>query len=1127
MNKKTMLLSAWCLGGMLLSAAPLPSLAQTPLYGVFEQSVERSTSYSNKFDFREVELRTTFTSPCNGTGCPGQRTINFFGFYDGDGQGAQTGDTWKFRFMPDEVGQWSYAYCWSEDEAPCTPGNSGTFNVVDTGLPGPLKVATDRTWYFMNSRGQPFHWRGYGIHHFLNFTDTGRIATETAELEDVLEERVIGRGYNALMWLQMGDRFRQSAGQGADEWADSWWVDPPSAGQEPDRRRFNIATFRATEEALHLLKDHGVHVFNFATFLTQGNQCIEKTEVFFPKCSLNGTDPFPFEDLQVFLRYFVARFGAFYNFFGWSPTWEWFDIWTPEEVDQIMSYVDEIDPWKRMQTVHDNSFSTFDWLDFSMRQCPGRELKRCNVHGTLQDRSRFSGLDQPPSHGYDDPDPNSSGGIGGPFADNPIIASEDLWESYQGISDDFENWDMPQNRDESRRTAWGSLLAGVMPLYTDYHIWTSAEPPADGAGEADMHLMFDFVYLKTNYRQYQQLNELVSSPSGQTVAAGILGQEYLVYDEDGGGITITLPSATFSKLWYNPATGAEFEEGTVQGNGQQLTIDPPTVLANIDGVLLLKATSPGSGAPTDGLLIHHTYNEGSGTTAGDSSGNGNQGQINGASWDDGETESALLFDGVDDHVSISSNQLGQISTGLTIAAWVYLDASSDVWKTIVSRQVGSTADEHFFLGLNGTQARFFVNTGAGYSDYEVGVDLNQGQWYHLVGVYDGSSTRLYVNGQLGFTRLHSGNFAADSTPLIVGGNVNSSNGPLEERFAGRVDNLRIYTRGVSASEVGLLASEVNAGSGVAITAPALGTVFSPGQTVMATGTGDNLVWGIDRIGDGLGDFASGSGSSITFTVPADSTTSQSIQIKLSGSGGTTDRTYAIGSGGGTVSITTPPLGTIFSPGQTVTATGTGSNLVWGIDRIGDGLGDFASGSGSSITFTVPADSTPSQTIQIKLSGTEGSADRTYAINSSSFTVTIDSVSTSQPYAVAAAQVGALEFIDRNYTITTLSSALAGGTLIQAANDDKFVTANSHLSFTVSAAASIYVAWDSRVVGSPAWLDGSWTLTGEAYVSDGGSVANVYVKNVAAGQVTLGGTLASPAQDPGSGHSHYVVIVKPQ
>jgi hypothetical protein len=57
--------------------------------------------------------------------------------------------------------------------------------------------------------------------------------------------------------------------------------------------------------------------------------------------------------------------------------------------------------------------------------------------------------------------------------------------------------------------------------------------------------------------------------------------------------------------------------------------------------------------------------------------------------------------------------------------------------------------------------------------------------------------------------------------------------------------------------------------------------------------GTNLAWSIDRIGDGLPVFARGIGSSITFTVPPDATSSQKIRILLTGNAGSDTRDYAI------------------------------------------------------------------------------------------------------------------------------------------------------------------------------------------------------------------------------------------
>ncbi|MGH9856522.1 MAG: malectin, partial [Acidobacteriota bacterium] len=63
---------------------------------------------------------------------------------------------------------------------------------------------------------------------------------------------------------------------------------------------------------------------------------------------------------------------------------------------------------------------------------------------------------------------------------------------------------------------------------------------------------------------------------------------------------------------------------------------------------------------------------------------------------------------------------------------------------------------------------------------------------------------------------------------------------------------------------------------VSLTSPAADTTFSPGQTVIATGSGRNLRWDIDLMNDGLPSFATGHGNSMKFTVPAHSNASQFI-----------------------------------------------------------------------------------------------------------------------------------------------------------------------------------------------------------------------------------------------------------
>ena len=439
-------------------------------------------------------------------------------------------------------GTYRYRYSWSDG----TKGGEGSFEVADTGLAGPLKIARDNPWYFMNARGESFHARPYGMHHWLIWTKTHRLTDELEGYKQALKTKVIAGGYNMLMWPDMGDRLQKGTSsdpQGRP--TDSWWLSPK------DTRRFSIATFKANEEALAFCRQNGIYAFTFSGMVDQGSQ-------------------YPFDDFRVFLRYFVARMAPYYNYFGWSPVWEWMDIWKPQDVSQIMQYVHDIDPWKRLLTAHDNSHSTFrGWLGFSMRQAPADDIFKAN--------SRRAGQQQIA-------DRNGSGGIGDPFIDRPIIGSEDQWES--PVADKFRGWTMPRTGVEAMRSCWGTLMAGVIPLYDEWNYWTH-QPAGNGQGEPHVRRMFDFWYSRTRYRQYRQLNELVSREE-QQIASGIPGEEYVVYDQDGGTINIDLsavPAALkFAAVWLDPATGTEKTGEAVLGGARRAVVSPFPG----DSVLMLK-----------------------------------------------------------------------------------------------------------------------------------------------------------------------------------------------------------------------------------------------------------------------------------------------------------------------------------------------------------------------------------------------------------------------------------------------------------------------------------------------------------------------------------------------------------
>ena len=249
-----------------------------------------------------------------------------------------------------------------------------------------------------------------------------------------------------------------------------------------------------------------------------------------------------------------------------------------------------------------------------------------------------------------------------------------------------------------------------------------------------------------------------------------------------------------------------------------------------------------------GPIVRLALDEGGGTTAADSSGNGNSGILqNGASWTSGRSGGAVSLDGVDDTVFISNAAgLTSITNGLTVAAWVYRPANQTGFASVLSREVGTGYYEHFYLGFENGNYRWFVNTSGGYSNSSLGGTAPTGQWIHMVGTYDGTTVTLYVNGALQFSTPHSGTFGSDTTGIAIGVNHNSAAHQPDDAFSGKIDDVNIYSYALTAQEALQLYQSAPTSSGdstaptVSMSAPANASTVSGGAVTVSATASDNV-----------------------------------------------------------------------------------------------------------------------------------------------------------------------------------------------------------------------------------------------------------------------------------------------
>ena len=195
-------------------------------------------------------------------------------------------------------------------------------------------------------------------------------------------------------------------------------------------------------------------------------------------------------------------------------------------------------------------------------------------------------------------------------------------------------------------------------------------------------------------------------------------------------------------------------------------------------------------------IAYWKFDEKTGTTASDSSGNSNDGLISGATWTPGKIGNALSFDGINGYVNAGNGSSLNINGNeISIEAWIYPRSLSESY--IVSKFNGDTVTSGYNLLI--TQSNIYFRLGSGTTRYQfvTAHGMSTNTWYHLVAVYDGTSMKIYKNGiVLSGSTSFSGTIGTNSLNVNIGQRVDNS-----YRWNGYIDEVKIHNRALSASEI--------------------------------------------------------------------------------------------------------------------------------------------------------------------------------------------------------------------------------------------------------------------------------------------------------------------------------------
>ena len=200
--------------------------------------------------------------------------------------------------------------------------------------------------------------------------------------------------------------------------------------------------------------------------------------------------------------------------------------------------------------------------------------------------------------------------------------------------------------------------------------------------------------------------------------------------------------------------------------------------------------------PVAGLVGAWSFDAGAGPSVADSSGRGNTGTISGAIWSPaGRYGSALSFDGVNDLVTVADADSLDVTTTMTLEAWVRPAVLGTTWRTVVLKEQPGHLAYAMYAGTESGVPAGHVYVG-GDHDARAATGLPLDTWSHLATTYDGTTVRLYVNGTQVAAEAVSGSIVTSTGALRFGGNTVWS-----EPFNGLIDEVRIYARVLSAGEI--------------------------------------------------------------------------------------------------------------------------------------------------------------------------------------------------------------------------------------------------------------------------------------------------------------------------------------
>ncbi|MFC1756463.1 LamG domain-containing protein, partial [Patescibacteria group bacterium] len=212
---------------------------------------------------------------------------------------------------------------------------------------------------------------------------------------------------------------------------------------------------------------------------------------------------------------------------------------------------------------------------------------------------------------------------------------------------------------------------------------------------------------------------------------------------------------------------------------------------------------------TDGLVLHQSFDGnhmdwGAGNEAIDQAitNDGNAINIDYSNAIIGKTGQALNFNGTDEYINVSDDTNLNITGNITVSTWFKADSIAN-WESLVGKIDGTDNWNRGYLIYYNTGNLNFYVTQFGANNASKAF-TNDNEWHHVVGVYDGTNVRIFVDNVEGTADPYTGSINMTGTvDFRIGCSSQGSSTPAYF-FDGSLDEVRVYNRALTDDEINQL-----------------------------------------------------------------------------------------------------------------------------------------------------------------------------------------------------------------------------------------------------------------------------------------------------------------------------------